>query len=282
MDFTKLQSLGNDFILIEGQTDKAEWPDIAVWACDRHFGIGADGLLVLMPSAEADFRMRIFNSDGSEAEACGNGLRCVVKYIHEFKHAGNNLRIETAAGIREASVKGDPKNPDIRIGMGKPILEPEAIPVDTQEGQGQRLCGMTSSYPISLNGRDRLLAFVSMGNPHAVEFIESEVSEFPLGEIGPMVESHRAFPRHTNYEIARVLDNRSIEMRVWERGVGETLACGSGACAVCVASWILGFTGNEVDIKLPGGTLRAEWDGCGEVFLTGKAQIVFSGQSSRY
>ncbi|ADJ26004.1 diaminopimelate epimerase [Dehalogenimonas lykanthroporepellens BL-DC-9] len=280
MDFTKLHSLGNDFILIEGDLDNSEWPETAVWACDRHFGIGGDGLLVLMPSQKADYRMRIFNNDGSEAEACGNGLRCLVKYILEFKEQDKQeLTIETAAGVRKATISGNTSDPDIKTGMGEPILETIRIPVEIEDGKGHELCGMTSGYPLSVNGQEHTLAFVSMGNPHAIEFIESDLEAFPLGDVGPSIEKHSMFPSHTNYEIARVIDNSHIEMRVWERGVGETLACGSGACAVVVASWIMGLTEGQVDIKLPGGELKAEWAETGEVYLTGRAQVVFSGNT---
>jgi diaminopimelate epimerase len=278
MDFTKVQSVGNDFVLVETEDAKTDWSRLAQLTCNRHFGIGADGLLLLMPSKKADFRMRIFNVDGSEAEACGNGLRCIVHYINaKGLSQAKKLTIETAGGLRKAEITGEGKSARIRIGMGAPVFNPELVPVDTQLGKGGLVCGMTVNYPLQIESTPLKLSFVSMGNPHAIYFTENRVADFPLAEIGPKVETAEMFPRKTNFEVARVMNSRSIEMRVWERGVGETLACGSGACAVAVASWVLGYTGEQVDITLPGGKLSAEWPGQGEVFLTGQAEIVFNG-----
>ncbi|APV44185.1 diaminopimelate epimerase [Dehalogenimonas formicexedens] len=278
MDFTKVQSVGNDFVLIETADTKSDWSILAGAVCNRHFGVGADGLLLLMPSDKADFRMRIFNTDGSEAEACGNGLRCLVHYINAKNVSdAKNLTIETLGGVRKAEISGDSGKSRIRIGMGAPIFEPHSIPVNTELGKGGLVCGMTVNYPFQAGNVPLKLGFVSMGNPHAVYFTDKPVNEFSLAEIGPEVEKAPIFPRKTNFEVARVRSSRSIEMRVWERGVGETLACGSGACAVAVASWIMGYTGDTVDITLPGGKLTAEWSGQGDVFLTGEAEIVFTG-----
>ncbi|PPD58949.1 diaminopimelate epimerase [Dehalogenimonas etheniformans] len=278
MDFTKVQSVGNDFVLIETSDNKRNWSDVAQAICNRHFGVGADGLLLLMPSDKADFRMRIFNTDGSEAEACGNGLRCLVHYISsKGLSSAKNLAIETFGGTRKAEILRDSNHTRIRIGMGAPIFEPSLIPVQTELGKGGLVCGMTVNYPLLINGDSLKLGFISMGNPHALYFTDKAVADFPLAEIGPRVETSAMFPKKTNFEVARVINSRSIEMRVWERGVGETLACGSGACAVAVAAWILGFTGDKVDIKLPGGKLSAEWSGQGDVYLTGEAEIVFTG-----
>jgi diaminopimelate epimerase len=282
MDFTKVQSVGNDFVLVETADTKNDWSGLAKAICDRHYGVGADGLLLLMPSDKADFRMRIFNTDGSEAEACGNGLRCIVHHINAKNLSNNkNLVIETAGGLRKAEVAADSKNTKIRIGMGAPIFEPQLIPVNTELGKGGLVCGMTVNYPLPVDGHSLKLGFVSMGNPHAVCFTDKPVAEFPLADIGPKVEKATIFPRKTNFEVARVINSRSIEMRVWERGVGETLACGSGACAVTAASWIMGFTGGQVDIKLPGGKLSAEWSGQGDVYLIGQAETVFTGTWNR-
>ena len=279
MDFTKVQSVGNDFVLIETDDTKKDWSDLARSLCNRHFGVGADGLLLLMPSNKADFRMRVFNTDGSEAEACGNGLRCIVHYINAKGLLSNakNLAIETAGGVRKAEIINDSKNTQIRIGMGAPIFEPQLIPVNPEMGRGGVVCGMIVNYPLQIGSTSLKLGFVSMGNPHAVYFTDKPVSEYPLRDIGPKVEIASLFPRKTNFEVARVINSRTVEMRVWERGVGETLACGSGACAVAVSSWILGHTGDIVDITLPGGKLVAEWSGQGEVYLTGQAEIVFTG-----
>lgn len=278
MDFTKVQSVGNDFVLIECQDNIPNWADLARKVCQRHFGIGADGLLVLLPSEIADYRMRIFNSDGSEAEACGNGLRCLVNYVHQKGlHNSRHMKVETVAGIRTAKVIPESNGPKIKIGMGRPVFETNNIPVFVNTDKGKMLCNMTTGYPFNVRDLTLSLSFVSMGNPHAIQFIDTPVNDFALATYGAIVEKADMFPQHTNFEIARVIKPDQIEMRVWERGVGETLACGSGACAVAVASWILGHTGNSVDVQLPGGHLTAEWDGCDEVFLIGKAEIVFFG-----
>ncbi len=278
MDFTKVQSVGNDFVLLETADTKTDWSNLAQAMCNRHFGVGADGLLLLMPSNKADFRMRIFNTDGSEAEACGNGLRCIVYYVKaKGLSSAKNLTIETAGGVRKAQIIDDTKATRIRIGMGAPVFEPQLVPVNTESGKGGSVCGMTVNYPLQIDSTTLKLGFVSMGNPHAVYFTDKPVADFPLINIGPNVETSPIFPKKTNFEVARTINNRSIEMRVWERGVGETLACGSGACAVAVAGWILGYTGDNVDITLPGGKLSAEWPGQGEVYLTGQAEIVFTG-----
>jgi len=278
MDFTKVQSVGNDFVLLETADTKTDWSNLAQAMCNRHFGVGADGLLLLMPSNKADFRMRIFNTDGSEAEACGNGLRCIVHYVKaKGLSSAKNLTIETAGGVRKAQIIDDTKATRIRIGMGAPVFEPQLVPVNTESGKGGSVCGMTVNYPLQIDSTTLKLGFVSMGNPHAVYFTDKPVADFPLINIGPNVETSPIFPKKTNFEVARTINNRSIEMRVWERGVGETLACGSGACAVAVAGWILGYTGDNVDITLPGGKLSAEWPGQGEVYLTGQAEIVFTG-----
>jgi diaminopimelate epimerase len=278
MDFTKVHSVGNDFVLIEPAETAVDWSKLAIAMCHRHFGVGADGILLLLRSQKADFRMRIFNSDGSEAEACGNGLRCLVHYIvTKGISKSKTITVETAGGVRKAEITVGAGAPRIRIGMGAPIFDPAQVPVKTELGKGGLVCGMTVNYPLAVDNMPLKLAFVSMGNPHAVNFVTTPVADFPLATIGPKVETSPIFSRKTNFEIARVLTSRSVEMRVWERGVGETLACGSGACAVAVAGWILGLTGGEVDITLPGGKLRAEWPGQGEVHLTGQAETVFSG-----
>ncbi|AKG53511.1 diaminopimelate epimerase [Dehalogenimonas sp. WBC-2] len=279
MDFTKVQSAGNDFVLVEATRVTVNWPKLAITMCDRHFGIGADGLLVLLPSKTAHFRMRIFNSDGSESEACGNGLRCLVNYVYTKGLACTDIiTIETAGGIRTAEVHpGVNSSPLIRIGMGLPIFKPDDIPVKIKLGKGGLVCGMTVNYPVIVSDTELKLGLVSMGNPHAVYFTDLPVASFPLAVYGPQIETDTLFPRKTNFEVARVLNNMTIEMRVWERGVGETLACGSGACAVAVTSWMLGYTGDKVDIKLPGGLLTAEWCGNGEVYLSGQAVSVYSG-----
>jgi diaminopimelate epimerase len=250
--------------------------------CDRKFGIGADGLLLLVPSLKADVGMRMFNPDGSEAEACGNGLRCLIKYCADFKLTDSNvdkLTIDTIAGLRKSTfVRKNGKADRIQAGMGVPEFNPAKIPVSIDRNKGSLVDSrLTAEYPLTVANYDILLNFVSMGNPHAVYFQDKAVCEFPLTRIGPEVEKHSMFPKHVNFEVARVVNRRQIEMRVWERGAGETLGCGTGACAVAVASILNGYTDNTVDILLPGGTLNVEWDGKGEVLLSGVAETVFTG-----
>ena len=283
MNFTKLQAAGNDFVLVETSDMGRNWSPVAMAICDRHFGVGADGLLLLLPSDRADFQMRIFNPDGSEAEACGNGLTCLVKYVVNMGLADSGaqeISVETVAGIRKAKinrVKG--KLAKIQVSMGVPKFAARDIPVAIEEGK-RGLVDIKSmlSYTITIGDRELSLNFVSIGNPHAVYFCQQPVSDFPLSQIGPKIEHLPIFPNRTNFEVANVVNRRLIEARVWERGVGETLACGSGACAVAVAAQLRGYIDNKVDIKLPGGILELEWNGGGEVFLSVPAEIVFNGE----
>ncbi|MFQ5826498.1 MAG: diaminopimelate epimerase [Dehalococcoidia bacterium] len=275
MKFVKMQGTGNDFILIDARKLDKDWSKLAQRMCHRHFGIGSDGLLVVQPSRSADLRMRMFNPDGSEAEACGNGIRCFAKYAVESGLAGgDSLRIETLAGVREVRLFGDGgRIHRVQVGMGQPELGAEDIPVNLAGAAAPIL-----DYPLTIEGRKLLLTFVSMGNPHAVCFLEEPVSDFPLAELGPRVEHHPMFPQRTNFEIANVQDGKHITARVWERGAGETLSCGSGACAIAVAARLHGYIENKVDITLPGGMLTLEWDGRGEVYLSGPAETVFTGE----
>ncbi|MBE9512977.1 MAG: diaminopimelate epimerase [Chloroflexi bacterium] len=284
MNFTKLQGAGNDFVLVETGDIKCDWSRVAVAICNRRFGVGADGLLLLLPSGVADFGMRIFNPDGSEAEACGNGLRCLVKYVLDRGLLADietqEVLVETTAGIRKAVVNRAIDRPaQIQVSLGVPKFEARDIPVIIAEGD-RGLVDIKSmlSYTIIVDNRELPLNFVSMGNPHAVYFSEHSVADFPLGQLGPKIEWHEMFPQRVNFEVARVISRRRIEARVWERGVGETLACGTGASAVAVAAQLYGFVDSRVDIKLPGGILSVEWDGIGEVFLGGPAEIVFTGE----
>ena len=329
MNFTKVQGAGNDFILVEASELNPDWSQMAVDMCNRHFGIGADGLLVLLPSHLADFQMHIFNPDGSEAEACGNGLRCLAKYVVakgllsrkieggevDKESLGKGLAntgaqeilVETLAGIRKVKLhhegkfegakplrnlhlplsfegEGDKGGEVVRIqvSMGEPKFGAKEIPV-VIEPKEENLVDIKSmlSYSITIGGRELLLNFVSMGNPHAIYFWQHPVSDFPLPQLGPEVEQLKMFPNRVNFEVANVISRRQIEARVWERGVGETLACGTGACAVAVAAQLLGYIDNKVDITLPGGTLEVEWDKIGEVLLAGPAEIVFTGKWPR-
>jgi len=286
MNFTKLQSAGNDFALFETGDMKRDWSRMATTLCDRHFGIGADGLLLLLPSRVADFQMRIFNPDGSEAEACGNGLRCLVKYVVDkgltVSTEAKEMTVETKAGIRKAKIDktiGEPVQ--IQVSMGVPSLKAEDIPVKIDKND-RDLVDIKSmlGYTITIGSKRLFLNFVSMGNPHAIYFCDQPVTEIPLITIGPQIERHEIFPNRVNFEVARVINRQQIEARVWERGAGETLACGTGACAVAVLARLRGFIDSEVDINLPGGVLNVEWDGIGEVFLGGPVEIVFTGEYS--
>jgi len=283
MNFTKMQGAGNDFILVEVSNVDRDWSQMAITMCDRHFGIGGDGLVVVSPSDRADLRMREFNADGSEAEACGNGLRCVAKYAAErglIDARAYQVSVETMSGIRKAKLyKPAGKVTGIQVSMGKPEFGAKDIPVLVELSQSEIPdIKPILDYPITVDGKELLLNFVSMGNPHAVCFWQQPVSDFSLSQLGPAVEQHRLFPNRVNFEVANVINRQRIEARVWERGVGETLACGSGACAVAVIAQIRGYVSNRVDIKLPGGTLSVEWDGIGEVLLNGPAEVVFSGE----
>jgi len=283
MNFTKMQGAGNDFIVVETGGIDQDWSRIAIAMCDRHFGIGSDGLLLLVPSDKADFGMRMFNPDGSEAEACGNGLRCLAKYALHNKIANpkaHQLLVETADGIRTVKIyKSGNRINKLQVSMGTPKFGAKDIPVTIEPGREDIVdIKPIMNYPITIGDRELLLDFVSMGNPHAVCFIQDPVSDFPLSQLGPLVEKHKIFPNRTNFEAARIINQQQIEGRVWERGVGETLACGTGACAVAVAARLHGYIGDKVNIELPGGVLDVEWDGVGEVFLGGPAEVVFTGE----
>ncbi|OIP26250.1 MAG: diaminopimelate epimerase [Chloroflexi bacterium CG_4_9_14_3_um_filter_45_9] len=275
MRFSKLQATGNDFILVDARDMECNWASLAQAMCRYHFGVGADGLILMQNSNVADLKTRIFNSDGSEAEACGNGLRCLTKYAIEKNVCGKTiLSIESLSGIRQvkAHMSGN-KVSRVEVNMGMPRFEPEQIPVNVKADVIPML-----NHPVMIGKRKLTLSLLSMGNPHAVNFLSIPVASFPLAKIGPKVERHPMFPQRTNFEIARVLGKENIEARVWERGVGETLACGSGACAIGVAAQLAGYVDKEVDIMFPGGTLTVFWDGAGEVLLSGPVEEVFTGE----
>jgi diaminopimelate epimerase len=283
MNFAKLQGAGNDFVLVETADVGRDWAKVAVAICHRRFGVGADGLLLALPSEAADIGMRIFNADGSEAEACGNGLRCLVRYALDrglvVGRGDREVSIETIAGIRSARIgeRAD-GSPQIQVSLGAPRFRAEDIPVSVGSSAGLVDIKSMLSYSVTVDDRELELNLVSMGNPHAVHFVEQPVADFPLGQLGPGVEHHRIFPQRANFEVARVAGRREVEARVWERGVGETLACGSGAAAVAVAAQLRGLVGHSVAIRLPGGVLDVTWDGSGEVFLGGPAEMVFTGE----
>jgi diaminopimelate epimerase len=288
MKFSKLQATGNDFILVDARTREGEWSKLAQAMCDRHFGVGADGLILVQDSTSADLKMRIFNSDGSEAEVSGNGLRCFAKYAIEkglsakmpsqVEQDNRSLTIETLSGGRKvkAYMSGNKVN-RVEVNMGLPQFQPNQIPVkvkvDIPISSGPIL-----AYPLVINGKKLTLALLSMGNPHAVSFLSRPIADFPLADLGPKVERHPMFPQRTNFEVARALSRGKIEARVWERGVGETLACGSGACAIAVAAQLLDYIEPQVDIILKGGTLTVSWDRVGDVLLTGPVKEVFTGE----
>jgi len=276
MNFIKLQATGNDFVLIDGRSMKQlDWSALAKAMCDRHFGVGADGILLILPSKKADFYMRMFNPDGSEAEACGNGLRCAARYAKDNGLAkGPEIKIETPAGIKRARIKG---SRNIQVAMGKPELKPSSIPVIVDR-KGIPQASPVIDYPFTIGRMKLKLTCVSMGNPHAVCFLEQPVADFPLAEVGPKVEHHPMFPNRVNFEIVNVIGRKKLKARLWERGAEETLSCGTGACAIAVASRLKKLTDNPVDIILPGGTLNIDWDGKGEVFLSGPAEVVFEGE----
>lgn len=265
--FTKMQATGNDFVIMEAKR-KRDWVALARAMCDRRFGVGADGIILVMPANKADIRMRMFNPDGSEAEACGNGTRCLVRYaIDRGLVDGAEFTIETLGGLRKARQVGKL----IQVDMGEPVFKAVLIPVKAK-------LDAVIDYPLTIDGRKLSLTCLSMGNPHAAAFIDEPVEKFPLEVIGPQVERHAFFPKRVNFEIANVTGKDVIRARVWERGAGETLSCGSGACAIAVAARLHELCGKKANIALPGGTLTIDWDGKGEVKLTGPAEEVFEGE----
>ncbi len=275
MNFTKMHGAGNDFLLVEGNEDR-DWPALSQAMCERHFGAGADGVMLVLPSAKADVRMRLFNADGSEAEVSGNGVRCLVRYAVERGLAtpkDGKVTIEAVHAVLEAGVEMDgPRVRSVRLSMGPPRFDPKDVPVAVE------MSPPVIDLPIDVDGERVSVTCLSMGNPHAVTFIDGPVADYPLEIIGPRVEHHPAFPARVNYGVGRLLARDRMELRVWERGCGETLACGSGSCAAMVAARLKGLVGDKVDITQPGGRLTVEWDGRGDVFLSGDAQVVFQGE----
>jgi len=272
MRFVKAHGAGNDFVLIE-DLDDAMRPNAAFVAavCDRHFGVGADGLIRITRARNADFFMDYYNADGDVAEMCGNGIRCLAKYVADRGlWSGDEMTVDTRDGVKKMVLyRGDAGSVvRVRVDMGAPILERAQIPVT---GEGDPL-----HESLDIEGATLEAACVSMGNPHAVVFVE-DLDAVPFEMLGPRLETHERFPAKMNAEFAQVLNEREVRMRVWERGVGETMACGTGACAVAVAANLRGFTGRSVAIHLPGGTLDIEWTEEGRVFMTGPAEETFEG-----
>lgn len=275
MRLTKLHGLGNDYLYLAPHEER-DWPQLARELSDRHFGIGADGLILALPSAVADLRMRIFNADGSEAEMCGNGIRCLARFAIDeglCSPGCEELRVETLAGIKTITLLRDGDAVvAARVDMGTPSFDPAALPA-LVEGPGPII-----DLPVSVGGLDLRLTLVSMGNPHAVHYIESAIDDFPLDRIGPLVEHHALFPRRVNFHVVQVLDSGHVRHRVWERGSGITLASGTSAAAVCAASIVRGLVGTPLVDSLPGGDLTLEWDGAGSVFMTGPITRVFDAE----
>jgi diaminopimelate epimerase len=269
--FTKMHGLGNDFILIDCRhVTLNNLPELSKTLCHRRFGVGADQMLLLLASQEADFMMRIFNADGGEVEMCGNGIRCLAKYIWDRNLSAKKiLSVETPGGIIRPEKAGDL----VKVDMGEPVFEPEKIPVMQREiNNSSRII----DYPLRIEDREFKITCVSMGNPHAVIFVEN-LSKFPIPYYGSLIENHPLFPKKTNVEFIEVFTPKEISMRVWERGSGETMACGTGASAAVVASNIKGLTEKEVTVHLLGGDLFIEWAGTNHVYMTGPAAEVFEG-----
>lgn len=275
--FTKMHGLGNDFIIIDCLNNKFKIQDskfkiLAKNLCHRRFGIGADQLLLLCSSKIADYRMRIFNADGSEVEMCGNGIRCIAKYIWGKGLSDKNvLNIETLAGIIKPEKAGDM----IKVDMGEPVFEPDKIPVNIVINES-RAKDRIIDYPLKIEDKVFSITCLSMGNPHAVIFVKG-ISDFPVSFYGPLIENNPIFPKRTNVEFVEVINKDEVKVRVWERGAGETMACGTGASAVAVAANIEGFTNRALTVHLTGGDLFIEWAEDNHVYMTGPAVKVFEG-----
>ena len=275
MKFTKMQGLGNDYVYVNCLKEKiADPPELARRISDRHFGVGSDGLIMINPSDKADFEMEMYNADGSRAEMCGNGIRCVGKYVYDYGLTDKTqISVETLAGIKHLDLTVENgKATLVKVDMGQPVFEPDRIPVKA-EGS------MVVNEPLEVDGKEYRMTCISMGNPHAVIFVDQDVRELPLEEIGPSFENHERFPKRINTEFVRVIDRHTAQMRVWERGSGETLACGTGTCAAAAACVLNGLTEDEVTVHLLGGDLYIKWDReKNTIYMTGPAEIVFEGE----
>ena len=277
LTFSKMHGIGNDYIYINCFQETVTDPEkLSIFLSDVRFGIGSDGLVLILPSEVADFRMRIFNADGSEAMMCGNATRCIGKYVYDMGMTDKTeISLETNSGIKYLTLYpgADNKIESVKVDMGKAILVPKDIPVNSDLDR-------FIAQPVTVDGKEYAMTCVSMGNPHAIVFLP-DVDSLDLEKIGPSFEHHPLFPDRVNTEFSRVLDDHTVEMRVWERGAGETLACGTGACAVAVASILNGYVAKDqpVTIKLLGGDLEISWDQQkNTVFMTGPAEVVFDGE----
>lgn len=273
MKFTKMHGCGNDYVYVNCLEETVKEPDkVARFVSDRHFGIGSDGLILIHPSDRADFRMAMYNADGSQGEMCGNGIRCVAKYVYDYGLTEKtSLSIETLAGIKELELTVEEgKVTLVKVNMGSPELMPQKIPVCL----GEERC---VDEPLIVQGQEKRITAVSMGNPHAVLFV-GDTSALPLEQIGPYYENHEAFPERINTEFVQIVNRREINMRVWERGSGETLACGTGTCASVVACVLNEKTDTEVTVHLLGGDLQILYDvEANTVWMTGPATVVYDG-----
>ncbi len=274
MKFTKMQGIGNDYVYVNCLEEEVKNPsEVAKKVSDRHFGIGSDGLILIKPSEKADFEMEMYNADGSQGAMCGNGIRCVAKYVYDYRLTDKTqVSVDTKSGIKylDLTVR-DGKAVEIKVNMGSPVLETEKIPMKYPQSP-------VISKPLNVEENIYEVTAVSMGNPHAVVFME-DIQNLDLEKVGPGFEKHMAFPESVNTEFVHVLDRNTVEMRVWERGSGETLACGTGACAVAVACVLNGYTQEQVTVKLLGGDLKIFWDRRDNlVYMTGPAEVVFDGE----
>ncbi len=274
MKFTKMHGCGNDYVYVDCTNEMIENPsEVSKYVSDRHFGIGSDGLILICSSETADFRMAMYNADGSEGAMCGNGIRCVAKYVYDKGLTDKkNISIETKSGIKELELTvEDGKVSLVKVNMGAPILKAKDIPVDVDTEK-------CIDSDINVDGKDYKITCVSMGNPHAVTFIDEDVKTFPIEKIGPKFENHPMFPDRVNTEFVQVLNRHEVNMRVWERGSCETLACGTGTCATVVACVLNGLTDDEVTVHLLGGDLFIKYDRENDtVWMTGPAVIAFEG-----
>ena len=274
MKFTKMHGIGNDYVYVNCFEESVKNPaEVSKFVSDRHFGIGSDGLILISPSAIADFSMNIYNADGSQAEMCGNGIRCVAKYVYDYGLTDKTeISVETLAGIKYLRLQVENgKVASVEVNMGAPILEPKEIPVAVEESP-------VVNVPVEVKGKIYHMTCVSMGNPHAIIFMNN-VKDLDIAAIGPYFENHTVFPKRTNTEFVEVLDRNTVNMRVWERGSDETLACGTGACATTVACILNDKTENEVTVHLLGGDLKIRWDReANQVYMTGPATVVFDGE----